>query len=263
MNGNLNASMIQVVTLLEESGKEAINRAARGTFSNTPGFKVTSILKGDFIDKHLSNGVRTFVSKFIQIFLQIFYGTEKKNQQIGEMVSPPIRVPLLTALEQLRVVNKTVIFSEKNMQFRIGRLENALYSLDQARSLASEGFEIALVDILRGLCSFEIPGGKSEAIVHLRGFKIWARKEVGRLVSMRKEKKRKAERVNVEIEELKHLTRTKKSDPSLYLALERAQDSAQCLRAEIDEITGLISKILDNIFYTTALLEVAKKMRDE
>lgn len=258
MNGN----MIQLLALLEESGKEALNKATREAFGNAAEFGAKSILN-DLISDHLSQSIRTFVSKFAQAFLQIFYGTEEKTRQIEGVVSTPIREPLLTGLEQLRMANKTVLFSEKSKQFRIERLRNALYSLDRARSLASEEFEIALIDILRGLCAFEIPGGTSEAIVHLTAFKIWAHKETDYFVSIRKKKQRKAERLDVNIEDLKYLLDLKPDNGPLNLALQRAEYSAQCLRAEIEEVTLLEGKVLDTLFFITALLEVAQKIVNE
>jgi len=255
MNGN----MIRVIALLEESGKEALNKAAREAFGKTFASDITSILN-DLPNTTLSKSIGTFVSKFIQAFLQLFYDTENKPRQIEEMVSALIREPLTTSLEQLRVANKIVLFSEKSKQYKIERLRNALYSLDRARSLASEGFEIALIDLLRGLCTFELPGATSETLIHFTAYQIWAHKEVEYLISVRKEKQQKAERLDAKIKELKYSLNLKMGNGPLYLALQQAQDRTQCLRSEIDEIILLEGKILDTIFYITALLEFVQKM---
>jgi len=258
----MNGDIIRVIALLEESGKEALHRAAREAFGKVAEFGVTSILH-DFPSSTISHSIGTFVFKFIQAFLEVLSGKEEKTQQIEAVVSALIREPLLTGLEQLRVANKTVLFSEKSKQYRIERLRNALNSLDRARSLASEEFEIAIIDLLRGLCAFEIPGGTSEALIHLTAFQIWAHKEREYLVSDRKEKLRKAECLDVEIEDSKYSLNLKSGNGPIYLALQRAQHSAQCLRAEIEEITLLEGKVLDTMFYITAFLKVAQKIVNE
>jgi len=254
----MNENMIRVITLLEESGKEALDRAAKEAFGEVaePGAK--SVLDG-YTSSNVYNSNVTFVSKFIQAFLQIFSGAEEKPRKIETVVSTIIKELFLTGLEQLKVANKMVTFSKESVQYRIKRFQNALNNFDRARSLASEDFDIALIDLLRGLCAFELPGGTSEALVHLMAFQLWAHKEVEHLASIREERQKKAELLSVEIESLKYSLNLKQGDGPLILALQHFQNRAQYLEVEINGITLLEAKILDIIFYITALLEVAKK----
>lgn len=258
MNGNI----IQIISLLEASGKEALNRAAKEAFSKTTESEGISVLN-DFQNGSLSKSIGTFISKFIQAFLEVFYDTDEKPRQIEAVVSTLVREPLITGVGQMKVANKTVPFSEKGMRYRIERFRNALCSLDRARSLASEEFEISLIDLLRGLCAFEIPGGKSEALVHLTSFQVWGHKKVEEISSIKEEKQLKADRLDVEIEELKHSLSLKTNDIPLYLAFRRTQNRAQSLRAEIDEITQLEGKVMDTSFYISTLLRVAQKIAEE
>jgi hypothetical protein len=244
------------------SGKEALNRAAK-EFSETTKSEGMSVLN-DVQNGILSKDIGAFISKFIHVFLEVFYDADEKPRQIEAVVSTLVREPLITGIEQLRVANKTVPFSEKSMRYRIERFQNALCSLDRARSLASEEFEIALIDLLRGLCALEIPGGESEALVHLSSFEVWGHRKVEEISSVKEEKQLKAERLDVEIQELKHsLEDLKVSDVPLYLAFRQAQNRAQSLRAEIDEITQHEGKVMHTSFYISALLRVAQKIAEE
>jgi len=258
MNGN----MIQVISLLEASGKEAMHRAAKEVFIKTTKSEAISVLI-DFQNGSLSKSIGTFISKFIQAFLEVFYETEEKPRQIEAVVSTLVREPLITGIEQLKVANKTVPFPEKSMRYRVERFQNALCSLDRARSLASEGFEIALIDLLRGLCAFEIPGGTSEAILHLTSFQVWGHKKVGDISSVKKKKQLKVDSMALEIEELKSSLNLETNNIPLYLALHQTQNRAQSLRAEIDEITLLKTKLMDISFYISELLRMAQKIAEE
>jgi len=257
----MNENIIQVIALLEEPVKEAFKWAAREAFGEEAESGVKSILD-DLVSNNLYDNKGTFVSKFIQTFLQIFSDKEKTSTQIEieEVVSAIIREPFLTGLEQLRVANKMVAFSKQSAQYRTRRFRNALNSFDRARSLASEAFEIALIDLLRGLCAFELPGGTPEALVHLMAFQVWAQKEGGYLASVREDKRRKVERLNVEIEDLKCSLQFKSGNGPLTLALLSAQIRVQYLQKEINDITLLEAKIFDITFHITALLEIAQKI---
>ena len=256
----MNGDMIQIISLLEMSGKEALNRAAE-EFSETTESEGISVLN-DVQNGTLSKDIGAFISKFIHVFLEVFYDLDEKPRQIEAVVSTLVREPLITGIEQLRVANKTVPFSEKSMRYRVERFQNALCSLDRARSLASEGFEIALIDLLRGLCAFEIPGGTSEAILHLTSFQVWGHKKVGDISSVKKKKQLKADSLAPEIEELKSSLNLETNNIPLYLALYQAQDRAQSLRAEIDEIILLETKLMDISFYISELLRMAQKIAE-
>lgn len=258
MNGNI----IQFIALLEEPVKEAFQRAAREAFGEMAESGVRSILD-DLVGNSLNDSQGTFISKFVQAFLQKFSDKEKRPAQIKEVVSAIVREPFLTGLEQLKVANKTVTFSKESAQHRIRRFRNALNSFDRARSFASESFEIALIDLLRGLCAFELPGGTSEALVHLMAVQDWAQKEGGYLVSVREDKRRKAERVNLEIEDLKYSLRFQSGNGPLTLALLGAQNRVGYLQKEINDIALLEAKILDMTFHITALLEVGQKIMNK
>jgi hypothetical protein len=259
----MNENMVQVIALLEKAGKEALNQAfneaTREAFCKATESRVKSV-SNDSLSSTASMSIGTFISKFTQAFLEIFYGMEERPRGIEVVVSALVREPLITGLEQLRMANETVSFSEKGMQYRVERFRNALCSLDRARSLASEEFEIAFINFLRGLCAFELPGGTSEALVHLTSFQVWANKEAEHLFLVKEEKQRKAERLDVEIEELKYLLKLKPANGPLYLALQEAQNRVQCLRAEIDEITLLEGKVMDTCFYMSALFQVAQRI---
>lgn len=185
MSDNVTDSIKEVVTILDTPSQEAFLRATDQSLGKVAELTVKAVLGA--LTGGPAGAWTLFVSAFAQVFLEALTHTQHNLQKIEGAVSALVREPLMTGMEQLKLALKTAPSSEEATGYKLERMRMSLSSLDKAHSLALQGklgVEVAFVDLLRGFCALELPGGMSEAKVHIDSFLKWACEQVADFFSL-------------------------------------------------------------------------------
>ena len=103
------------------------------------------------------------------IFLKTLISINDSNHRIEKSLSKLVREPFLTAIEQFKVSCGLEGKSKEEKAYREARFRNSLTSFDKALSLA-EPNEKSFINLMRGFCALNLPGGVKEAEIHFRIF---------------------------------------------------------------------------------------------
>jgi hypothetical protein len=261
----------QAIALLESSSKDALSKAGREAFAKVAGDMVETSVKA--LSTVLSSAISTtcgvFLSEFVKVFLKELSDSQRKLRQIEGAVSALVREPFKTGMEQLRLAIRLQPYSEKQAQHRIERYKHALVNLDRARSLASEKFEIALIDLFRGICTLELPGATDEAITHLTSFDNWAREEIASLLLLIQGTEREAKRLEEEWESVQRTMgygigygRLGQAEAARRFLGAQSYRTAKRLRKEVDKLNQRKADLENIASYSSILLQALQKRQE-
>lgn len=256
MNDNVTRSLEEVVSILDTCSQEAFVRATDQSLGKVAEITLKAVFGA--VTSGLSGPCGPFVSKFAQVFLEALFHTQHNLQEIEGAVSALVREPLMTGMEQLKLGLKTAPSSQEATGYRLGRLQMALSSLDRARSLALQRellFEVAFVDLLRGFCALELPGGMSEATIHIDSFLKWACGQLAHLPSITAKEE--------EIKEWDWAHATVGIPDGMLGVRMVALEKIEGLRAEIDRLSRQKQKIQGLLANSTkTLLQKCEEIQD-
>lgn len=113
-------------------------------------------------------------------FLHFALGGSDAISQVREVVTKLVRQPLVTGIEQLRLLLTMSPVGRTEHEYFADRARNALVQLDAALSLAEPEDRHAM-HLLMGMTGSLIPGGEEEAIFHFEQFTFAVETEAGAL----------------------------------------------------------------------------------
>ncbi len=214
----------------------------------------------------LSGSCRVFISEFSKLFSKEFSDSEEEFSNIEMAVSALIREPLKTGLEQLRFALITEPSTQDKTQYRIFRFRDSINNLDRAQSLASEqrkNFDSVFIRLLRGICVLEIPGGTSEAIVHLTAFQNWSQNIENLLPRVIEEKKQIVEQLKEQAKPIIEATGYGFRDGTRAMPLHSLaannKSKAEVLQKEADSLSQVRKELQNITLHVSTLLKVAQK----
>lgn len=142
---------------------------------------------------------------FAMGFLKTLISLNEKDHHIEKLLSKFMREPFKTALGQFKTGYLLDGTSKDERSHRETRFRDSLTNFDKALSLAKSEEEEAFINLMRGLCAINIPGGVGEAKIHFKTFQKYCIKkaselkcEVDSLVNNAKENEEKAGEINVD-----------------------------------------------------------------
>lgn len=106
---------------------------------------------------------------FAMIFLKTLISLNESNRRIEKSLSKLVQEPFLTGIEQFKIGCELIGDSKNERLHRETRFHDSLTNFDKALSLAEPG-EKAFVNLMRGLCAINLPGGTNEAEIHFKAF---------------------------------------------------------------------------------------------
>jgi len=141
---------------------------------------------------------------FAMVFLKTLISINESNHRIEESLSNLIQEPFSTAIEQFKIGCKLEGTSKDDRKHREIRFRDSLINFDKALSLAKQE-EKAFINLMRGLCAINIPGGLSEAKIHFKAFQKECKKKASELkckadslIDTAKDNEIKASKINVD-----------------------------------------------------------------
>jgi hypothetical protein len=149
---------------LASATKTALQATLAKYGEEQPDARAAVTIGGLLLAKAISH---TFV---VQLGIALIAALMKDNsivERIEKGVSGLIREPLQTAIEELRLAERSFSGSKQQAAFAESRYHDALRNLDRARSLAS-GTELLAIRFLQGVAALHMKGAEREAAIHFR-----------------------------------------------------------------------------------------------
>lgn len=141
---------------------------------------------------------------FAMVFLKTLISINESNHRIEKSLSNLIQEPFLTAIDQFKIGCKLEGTSKDDRTHRENRFRDSLKNFDKALSLA-KAEEKAFINLMRGLCAINIPGGLNEAKIHFKAFQKDCIKKASELkckadslIDTAKENEIKASKINTD-----------------------------------------------------------------
>lgn len=114
------------------------------------------------------------------LFLKALFSINESTYRIENSLSKLVREPFLTAIDQFNIGCKLEGNSKKEKEYREERFRNSLNNFDRALSLAQPN-EKSFINLMRGFCALNLPGGSKEALIHFEVFQKECEKKASEL----------------------------------------------------------------------------------
>ncbi len=141
---------------------------------------------------------------YAMAFLKALISINESNHRIEKSLSKLVREPFSTAVEQFKIGCKLEGASKEERLHRESRFRDSLTNFDKALSLG-EPNEKAFINLMRGLCAANLPGGETEAKIHFEVFQkeceenaLKLKREATSLINAARENELRASEINLD-----------------------------------------------------------------